>query len=107
MAVGSWQLAADNPLPTANCQPPTRSPQLLRHPQRPFDTHIAVDVIELREAAEEPQPRGRDRLAHGGDVLAVVEVVHRISVNEADDLAITNGLRIEQLHRLEVAQHAR
>src|SRR5262249_42772159 len=111
-------LVVANPHPTSSTRSPLREPQRRSNPQftsskywygafssilqlggereRTLHTDIGVDVVELRETTEQLQARSGDGFAHGRDVGAVLEVVHRIAVREAHRTRVGDRRAIDE-----------
>src|SRR5438477_885405 len=68
---------------------------------RALDADVRVDVVELREAAEEAKPDGGDGLAQRRDVLFVLEIIDGIPVSKSHYPLIDHGLPIEKPERLQ------
>src|ERR1039457_2535132 len=77
-----------------------------RQRYRPLNAHITVDVIELCEAAEKVEARGRDGVAHGGYVRAIGEVVNRIAIEKSHCFAVNDRRRIDESGAPELADRS-
>src|SRR5688572_7946794 len=81
-------------------------PELFAQRQRALHTDVRVDVVELREAAEETEAGFLHGLAHRRHILAVRKIVNGISIEEADDLFVGDGVRMDEPDPGEIRDHA-
>src|SRR5713101_5631440 len=76
------------------------------HGDRPFHANIRIDVIELREAAEEPETGGGNGFAERGHVVPVLEIVNRIAVDKSHHAAVDDFRRVDEAGGFEIGNGA-